>query len=331
MVLMAFVTDKNFFRRKETEEPENTPQDDSKSQTSFSNEWKEQFTTSIVIKKTSVTSYIISLILLPWKALFAFLPPPRFLNGYLTFVLSLVVIGIQNTIVSDVATTFGCLIGLEKSVNSITFVALGTSLPDLFVSRIAVRMDSTADNAIGNITGSNSFNVFVGLGLPWLLAAIHWKIKDGNHFAVPSQNLGFSVGVYTATRNTFCSHSFVEKIDCWRRSGRKQVLGTLFRLLVAVSLDDLRDTVVSSLVSHFRILRINVRVWILQLWYFLQIDKSLEPRLLNFTIYVASTVWEEIFKRDDDCCSVTFNWSIEWSLVLQNLVLGSITFRGFYS
>ena len=198
MVLMAFVTDKNFFRREETEKPENKPQDDSKSRTSFLSEWKEQFTTFFGDKETSTTSYITSLILLPWNALFAFLPPPRFLNGYLTFVLSLVVIGIQVTIVSDVATTFGCLIGLEKSVNSITVVALGSSLPDLFVSRAAVRMESTADNAIGNVTRSNSFNVFVGLGLPWLLAAIHWKIKEGNHFAVPSQNLGFSVGVYTA-------------------------------------------------------------------------------------------------------------------------------------
>lgn len=30
-----------------------------------------------------------------------------------------------------------------------------------------------ADNAIGNITGSNSVNVFLGLGLPWLIASIY--------------------------------------------------------------------------------------------------------------------------------------------------------------
>jgi len=27
----------------------------------------------------------------------------------------------------------------------------------------------------GNITGSNSVNVFLGLGLPWMLAALYWS------------------------------------------------------------------------------------------------------------------------------------------------------------
>ena len=31
-----------------------------------------------------------------------------------------------------------------------------------------------ADNSIGNITGSNSVNVFLGLGLPWAMAAVYW-------------------------------------------------------------------------------------------------------------------------------------------------------------
>lgn len=41
-----------------------------------------------------------------------------------------------------------------------------------------------ADNCIGNVTGSNSVNVFLGLGMPWLIAAIYWKVKvrNINHF-----------------------------------------------------------------------------------------------------------------------------------------------------
>lgn len=57
------------------------------------------------------------------------------------------------------------------------FVALGTSLPDTFASAIAAKNEKTADNAIGNITGSNSVNVFLGLGLPWVIASIYWKFK----------------------------------------------------------------------------------------------------------------------------------------------------------
>lgn len=77
----------------------------------------------------------------------------------------------------DLASIFGCLVGLKDTVTAITFVALGTSLPDLFASRTAAVQEKFADNAIGNVTGSNSVNVFLGLGLPWLIAAIYWESK----------------------------------------------------------------------------------------------------------------------------------------------------------
>lgn len=60
---------------------------------------------------------------------------------------------------------------------AITFVALGTSLPDMFASKSAALQEKHADNAIGNVTGSNSVNVFLGLGLPWLMAAIYHSVN----------------------------------------------------------------------------------------------------------------------------------------------------------
>ena len=51
------------------------------------------------------------------------------------------------------------------SLTGIFLVALGTSLPDTFASIIAIREDDNADNAVGNVTGSNSVNVFLGLGV----------------------------------------------------------------------------------------------------------------------------------------------------------------------
>ena len=105
------------------------------------------------------------------------MPPPSILNGWLAFFVSLALIGLLTAIVGDLAGIFGCLVGLKDSVTAITFVALGTSLPDLFASKQAATMDDTADNSIGNVTGSNSVNVFLGLGLPWLIAAIFWEIR----------------------------------------------------------------------------------------------------------------------------------------------------------
>ena len=38
-----------------------------------------------------------------------------------------------------------------------------------------------ADAAIGNVTGSNSVNVFLGLGLPWMMAAVYWATFGAGH------------------------------------------------------------------------------------------------------------------------------------------------------
>lgn len=87
--------------------------------------------------------------------------------------MSLGFIGITTAIVENFATVFGCVLGIRPSVTAITFVALGTSLPDTFASMSAAAGEKYADDAIGNITGSNSVNVFLGLGLPWIIGTVY--------------------------------------------------------------------------------------------------------------------------------------------------------------
>ena len=50
-------------------------------------------------------------------------------NGYLTFVFSILMIGLVTAVIGDVAGHLGCFIFLKDSVNAIAFVALGTSVP----------------------------------------------------------------------------------------------------------------------------------------------------------------------------------------------------------
>ena len=77
-------------------------------------------------------------------------------------------------------------------------MALGTSLPDTFASKIAAVSEKSADNAIGNVTGSNSVNVFLGLGIPWMIAAIyHEVLGTPGGFSVPPGTLTFSVMIYS--------------------------------------------------------------------------------------------------------------------------------------
>ncbi len=126
-------------------------------------------------EKTFFITYLILLFL--HQVIFALIPPPSFLNtgGWITFVGALCFIAIVTALISDLASIFGCLIDLHPSIVAITFVALGTSLPDLFASKTAAANEKSADASVGNVTGSNSVNVFLGLGLPWLIAAIYWR------------------------------------------------------------------------------------------------------------------------------------------------------------
>ena len=84
---------------------------------------------------------------------------------------------------------------MDSSITGITIVALGTSLPDTFASVAAARMGPYADSAVGNITGSNCVNVFLGLGLPWIIAA-HHNAGSPDGYVTPAGNLGFSVTVF---------------------------------------------------------------------------------------------------------------------------------------
>jgi len=71
----------------------------------------------------------------------------------------------------------------------------GTSVPDTFASKTAAIEDETADASVGNVTGSNAVNVFLGIGIAWSMAAIYWEAQGAN-FVVPVGSLGFSVTVF---------------------------------------------------------------------------------------------------------------------------------------
>lgn len=117
---------------------------------------------------------------LPWKLLFALVPPPGYCGGWACFFCSLFGIGCVTAVVKDMAGLLGCVMRIPDEVTAITLVALGTSLPDTFASKTAAMQDPFADASIGNVTGSNSVNVFLGLGLPWMIGSMYWVIGGTN-------------------------------------------------------------------------------------------------------------------------------------------------------
>jgi len=69
------------------------------------------------------------------------------------------------------ATSLARIMGVTERVIALTIVALGTSLPELATSVVALRKQN-ADLAIGNVVGSNIFNVFLVLGLSAVITPV---------------------------------------------------------------------------------------------------------------------------------------------------------------
>lgn len=139
--------------------------------------WGEQIVDAITPppKEASIFSKIWFWIMIPFAFLNSLVPPTTILGAFPTFFASLTVIGFLTAMINDLASLFGCQIGLSDAVTATTIVALGTSLPDTLASRIAAVNEPTADAAITNVTGSNTVNILLGLGLAWTIAAIYWE------------------------------------------------------------------------------------------------------------------------------------------------------------
>lgn len=83
--------------------------------------------------------------------------------------LALIIAG--SNIAVDAASTIARIFGMSERFIGLTIVALGTSLPELFTSVSAARKGN-ADIAIGNIVGSNIFNILFVVGLSALITPI---------------------------------------------------------------------------------------------------------------------------------------------------------------
>lgn len=192
--------------------------------------WGEQFRAAIYVNgdkdaqdEANKFDWLFHLLTVFFKLLFAFTPPPELFGGWLAFFGSLGFIGALTAVVGDTASIFGCILSIPDEISAITLVAVGTSLPDTFASKSAAVQEPFADSSVGNVTGSNSVNVFLGLGIAWIVGALFWNnqgpteewqarykkhqvigttevvtdLYPGGAFVVPAGALAFSVLVYS--------------------------------------------------------------------------------------------------------------------------------------
>ena len=87
---------------------------------------------------------------------------------------ALVIIG--SNIAVDAATAIARIAGISERIIGLTIVALGTSLPELVTSLTAARKKE-ADIAVGNIVGSNIFNLLFVIGTAALISPVAYEAK----------------------------------------------------------------------------------------------------------------------------------------------------------
>ena len=94
---------------------------------------------------------------------------------------AMLVLGAKSFLVAAVA--FANAAGISEAVTGLTIVAVGTSLPELATSFVAA-LKGENDIAIGNIVGSNIFNVFCILGIVPVISPLMGQSIRGLDFAV---------------------------------------------------------------------------------------------------------------------------------------------------
>jgi len=109
----------------------------------------------------------------------------------IAFIMSIVWIAVYSFLMVWWATQIGDTWGIPPEVMGLTFLAAGTSVPDLLTS-VIVAKQGLADMAVSSSVGSNIFDVTVGLPVPWMVWSFANELKP---ISVASDGLFTSVVV----------------------------------------------------------------------------------------------------------------------------------------
>lgn len=118
---------------------------------------------------------------------------PRFKNWFpITFLMCIIWIGSLSYVVAWMITIIGDTLKIPDSVMGITFLAAGTSVPEA-VSSVIVAKQGHGSMGISNSIGSNTFDILLCLGLPWLIKSSFSPTQPGRHYiSINSGGLEYS-------------------------------------------------------------------------------------------------------------------------------------------
>jgi len=106
-----------------------------------------------------------------------------------SFGMSIAWIGLISWYMVEWCVAIGCILKIPLSVMGVTVLAAGTSIPDA-LSSIVVAKQGQGNMAVANAIGSNVFDIWLGLGLPWwVILLIDYVQSDQAGLCVSTKEL----------------------------------------------------------------------------------------------------------------------------------------------
>lgn len=96
---------------------------------------------------------------------------PRSERYIFVFFISIFMIAATCWVLVESAIHVSAILGVPEMIVALIVLGIGTSVPDI-VSSAIVAKQGRGGMAVSNAVGSNIFDIFIGLGLPWLLKSI---------------------------------------------------------------------------------------------------------------------------------------------------------------
>lgn len=145
---------------------------------------------------------------------------------FINFIISIVLLAILSHGMVESAVGIAHIVGIPEVIIGLTILAAGTSIPDL-LSSIIVAKKGKGDMAVANAVGSNTFDINIGLGLPWLI----FILLHGKSIPVITENLESSIFLLFATVIALLFLLIAKKWEIGRYAGVLLIAGYVFYLL----------------------------------------------------------------------------------------------------
>lgn len=105
------------------------------------------------------------------------------IKSILGIIVGIIALKFGGNFVVDNAVIIARTLNISEKVISLTIIAIGTSLPEL-VTSVTAAIKGNSDIAIGNILGSNIFNILLILGVSATISPINYSISYNNQVLV---------------------------------------------------------------------------------------------------------------------------------------------------